>query len=371
MSEYACFRDVLFDLEPLGLADAMVSIGDPIKIIIESDSPADLGLIIHFGLSTSVGEIMETSGKVCEVRPIASGFSLLVEVMEVDAAMQAHAVSCLKTGEKPSGGGREPIWGIGLKQTDNTFAVLVNSPAGVLSAVQLSKLGELAARGSGIAKLTHAQRVILFIPLEKTEEVRAELASVGLRVGVMHKGVRNVRACCGTWCRFSRNTDAISTALAVDKALYGRGVKFDIKIAISGCRRNCSESYCCDIGLIGGEGKYQMVVGGRGSHVPFRALKIADGLSPEIIPAAIAEVIDWYEKNAREDERFWKLLVRLGNEDAGKFDLGTLGTTLAELSDGIEEFERFKEQLARMAGVKWMKKDISFCATEKEKVSCP
>ncbi|MBF0500170.1 MAG: hypothetical protein HQM09_08555 [Candidatus Riflebacteria bacterium] len=361
MSEFAVFSDVMFDSESIGLAETMTALSEPVKIVIESDTEAKTGEIIYFGLSTSVGDIMETKGRVFAVTPKEGGFALTIDVLEVDAAMTAVAISCLKAGEEAASSGGGPIWGIGLKQTNNTYAVLVNAPAGLLNAAQLSKLGELAAKGAGVAKLTHAQRVILLIPLERTEEIRAELTSVGLQVGVLHKGVRNVRACCGALCRFSQNTDAIGTALAIDKALYGRGVKFDVKLAISDCMRNCSESYCSDIGLIGGNGGYRMVVGGRGSQIPFRAIQLADGIKSEDVPAAVTEVVDWYEKNAKEDERFWKLLVRMGEAEAKKHDLSAIENSMASLGDGVDELERFRDQLARMAAVRMMKKEISFC----------
>lgn len=360
MSNLAVFTDVMFDSEPVGLAETMSSLPELVKIVIESDAEAKPGDIIYFGLATSLGEIMETKGCVCDVTPAEAGFALTIEVLEVDTVMKNVAVSCLKAGDEVASAGRVPIWGIGLKQTNNTYAVLVNSPAGLLTAAQLSKLGELAAQGSGIAKLTHAQRVVLYVPLEKSEEVRAELVSVGLRVGVMHKGVRNVRACSGALCKFSQNVDAVSLALAVDKALFGRGVKFDIKLAISDCMRNCSESYCSDIGLIGGNGSYRIVVGGRGSQVPFRAIILTDGIKSEDVPAALTEIIDWYEKYAKEDERFWKLLVRMGAAESKKYDLSAVEQSIAALGDGVDELERFRDQLARMAAVRIMKGEISY-----------
>ncbi|HEY9068862.1 MAG TPA: hypothetical protein VIV61_01325 [Candidatus Ozemobacteraceae bacterium] len=361
MSDTPVFPEIIFDTDPLGLADKMAPLSPTVDIIIESDAEAAVEEEISFGLPTPEGEIMETRGRVKAVAPREGGYALTVEIREVDAAMRGTAHSSLRGTAKPAAGGLQPVWGIGLKQTDNTYAILVNSPAGVLTAAQLSKLGELAARGTGVAKLTHAQRVILLAPMERLEAIRAELDQVGLRVGVLHKGVRNVRACCGARCRFSDRTDAIGTALAIDKVLYGRGETFDVKLAISDCMRNCSESYCCDIGLLGGGGKYRMVVGGRGSQIPFRALHLAGDIEPSDVPAAVAEVLDWYEQNAREGERFWKMMVRLGEAEAARFGLADIAVAMEKLGDGVDEVRRLREQLARLATLHRMKNELRFC----------
>ncbi|MBF0410329.1 MAG: hypothetical protein HQM10_23485 [Candidatus Riflebacteria bacterium] len=361
MTDLTVFTEVMFDFEPVGLADAMSEIPEKIRIVIESDTTAEAGAVIFFGLPVSEGEIMEVKANVCSVSPKESGFALTVEILEVDSAMKAIAVASLKKSSPEATGGKNPVWGIGLKQTNGVYALLVNSPAGVLNSAQLAKIADLSARGAGIVKLTHAQRIILLMPLEKMDEARSELESAGLQIGVLHKGVRNVRACCGSLCRFCQNIDAINTALAIDKVLYGRGAAFDVKIAISDCMRNCSESYCCDIGLIGEKGTYRILVGGRGSQVPFRALNLADGIKPADVPLAVKEIVDWYEKNGNENERLWKLLLRLGEAEIKKYDLSAVEKPLNDLGDGVDEYSRFKDQLARMAGVKVMKNSISFC----------
>ncbi|OGK11022.1 MAG: hypothetical protein A2W80_12580 [Candidatus Riflebacteria bacterium GWC2_50_8] len=57
-------------------------------------------------------------------------------------------------------------------------------------------------------------------------------------------------------------------------------------------------------------------------------------------------ILDWYEKNAKENERLWKLLVRLGESDAKEFDLSSIEKANAAFGDGVDEAIRFREQLA-------------------------
>ncbi|MBF0547301.1 MAG: hypothetical protein HQM08_22865 [Candidatus Riflebacteria bacterium] len=359
MSDIVTFSDVMFDSEPIGLANSFSPLAKPVKIIIEGDSQTEPGKEIYFGLPTPQGEIMETKARVCSVSPIKSGFSLTVEVIEVDKAMASIAASILSGVQDSSNEGKQPIWGAGLKQTNGAYAILVNSPAGILNSAQLEKITELSKKGAGLAKLTHAQRIVLLMPLDQVEQAGKDLASVGLRVGVLHKGVRNIRACCGALCSFSQNVDAVNLAITIDKELYGRGAQFDIKIAISDCRRNCLESFCSDIGLIGNPGSYRIVVGGRGSQVPFRALVLQESVKVSNAPEAVRKIVDWYEKNAHENERFWKLLQRLGESEVSKYDFTSIQKPLSEIGDGIDEYARFHDQLARLAGLRVLKRDIN------------
>ncbi len=362
MSKLPVFPDVSFESEPIGLADAFAALSEPATIVLETEAATPDGSVIFFGLSTPSGEIMEAKGRVRSSAPRAGGFALTVEVLEVDSAYEKAAPACLRAGDRPTDG-QEPLWGIAVKQTNNSYAVLINSPAGVISAAQLARIAEIAAQGAGCVKLTHAQRAILFTSLDKMDEVKARLAEVGLQIGVLHRGVRNIRACCGSLCRFAQNVDAVSTALSVDKALYGHGTKFDVKVAISDCQRNCSESYCADIGLIGGKGSYRLVIGGRGSQVPFRAVQIADDIKPADVPATIKKVVDWYESHAAEGERLWKLMVRLGEAEARNHDVSALETVMKQIGDGVNEVDRMRDLVARLVTARRIRQELMPIAT--------
>ena len=156
----------------------------------------------------------------------------------------------------------------------------------------------------------------------------------------MHHGIRNIRACSGALCRFCQQTNSLPLAQKVAERFFGRGTAFDIKIAISDCMRNCSESYCADIGLIGDKDTYTINIGGRGSQIPFRALRLISGVKPEEATDLIEKIVDWYTSNAREGERLHKLLHRLGSEQ--EVDISLLQDTFAANSDGIDELPRIR-----------------------------
>lgn len=359
MGAGATFQDVMFDREPLGLAEEMENLAAAMEAVIITEEEAGEGEEIFFGLCTPSEEIVEVRALVqgCEAKD--DGFAIRVKVVAADKAMKSVAEMALR-GDAAEGG-KQPIWGLGLKQMNNTYAVLVNSPAGVLTAPQLAKIAELSAAGAGIIKMTHAQRIILLVGADQLESTRAGLEEVGLRVGVLHKGIRNIRACCGALCRFAQNTNALELATAIDNKLFGKGTEFDVKIAISDCMRNCEESYCADIGLLGGKGSYSILVGGRGSQVPFRGINLIAGRLAADLPDNVLEIVDWYETHAEPGERFWKLLQRLGEEAVAGLDLSGIKAACEANGDGVDEATRLRDLLARQAGVKRMKADLSFC----------
>ncbi len=353
------FYEIMFDCDPLELAEEMVNLEEIINVIISTDEEAEIDDEIFFGLPTDIGEVIEIKAKVNTIKEVEEDlFELEVSVIAVDAALQKLAIDTLLGKVKKAAQG-EPMWASGFKQQDSSYAILANSPGGILTAEQLAKIAELSAKGAGYVKLTHAQRVVLLMKADQLEMANEELISVGLNIGVMHHGIRNIRACCGSLCRFAQQTDGKPLSQELASRLYGRTTAFDIKIAISDCMRNCSESYCADIGAIAEKGTYKIVIGGRGSQIPFRALNLVSGIKPENLADAIEEIIEWYTTHADHGERLHKLLLRLG-EDV-EIDLTSLDNSFAKFGDGVDETTRTQEQLKRTSGMMKLQEALSFC----------
>ncbi len=350
------FEDIMFDTDPLELADELADLEKEIKAIICTDEEAEGDEEIFFGLPTEIGEIIEIRARVESCSEIADDeYEITVAVTAVDSTMLKLASDTLLGRIKKSADG-EPVWAAGFKQQDNSYAILANSPGGIISAEQLAKIAEISAAGVGSVKLTHAQRVVILVKVEQVEAATTALESVGMHIGVLHHGIRNVRACCGALCRFAQKTNCKPLAQEIADRFFGRSMAFDIKIAISDCMRNCSESYCADIGLIADKGSYSIVIGGRGSQVPFRALNLISGVKPEEATDMVEKVINWYTANANKGERLHKLLHRLGSAEA--IDTTGLEEYYSKYNDGIDEFTRTQEQFTRINGLKQLQTEL-------------
>lgn len=355
-------EDIVLDDEALGLAESLLEIENPFSVIISSDEEAEVGDLVFFGVDLSIGDIGEVKGKVKSCEEIEDElYAIEIEIKALDNRYTEILSLTLRGDSSYEREGHGIQWATGLRQTNGMLATLINSPGGLLNVNQLSKITELAKLGHGQIKLTHAQRVILLLKPEQLETIEPELAQVGLRIGVLHTGIRNIRGCCGALCQFSQNTDGLALSLEIDKALFGRPMKYDVKIAVSDCLRNCMESFCVDIGLIANKGEYSVYVGGAASSVHFKGLKLAEGITPEEVIPIIEKILDWYDSKAKDGERLYKTIERLGIAEAKSLDEGSFAKAAMVFQD-----ESIKENLAtnlqrllsRSCTVKQMKIDL-------------
>src|SRR5438045_4808099 len=117
-----------------------------------------------------------------------------------------------------------------------------------------------------MVKLTGGQRIdLLGIKKRDLPKVWADL---GMPSGHAYtKAFRTCKTCVGSeWCRFGTND---STGLGIDIEKRFQGVEFPakVKLAVSGCPRNCAESTVKDIGVVATEGgEWEVSVGGARSE---------------------------------------------------------------------------------------------------------
>ncbi|MFP5226386.1 MAG: NirA family protein [Acidobacteriota bacterium] len=141
-------------------------------------------------------------------------------------------------------------------------------PAGRLSAAQMRAVADVAERhGTGEMRLTVWQNLLIpNVAAERVDEVRRELAAVGLS-DVAASFAAGVVACTGnTGCRFS-STSTKAHALALADFLDRRvALTEPINLHVTGCPHSCAQHYIGDVGLlgtkVGGEEGYQVLIGG-------------------------------------------------------------------------------------------------------------
>ena len=97
----------------------------------------------------------------------------------------------------------------------------------------------------------------------------AQLNAAGMVSGQAYaKGLRTVKTCVGSeWCRFGTQ-DSTGLGVKLEKFLCGSWTPAKVKLAVSGCPRNCAEATCKDIGIICVESGYDIhIAGAAGLHV--------------------------------------------------------------------------------------------------------
>src|SRR5918996_3674395 len=97
----------------------------------------------------------------------------------------------------------------------------------------------------------------------RKEQLPAIWADLGMPSGFAYsKAVRTVKTCVGTdFCRFGIG-DAIGLGIELERRLEGLHTPHKVKMAVSGCPRNCAEALVKDIGVTAVEGGWEVVVGG-------------------------------------------------------------------------------------------------------------
>ena len=199
-------------------------------------------------------------------------------------------------------------------QNDGTFSVVPRMRGGVTSPAELRKIAEVAEKYDvPMVKVTGSQRLdLLGVKKEDLPKIWEEL---GMPSGQAYtKGVRMVKTCVGTtFCRFGTQ-NSIDTGIELERRLENLYTPHKFKMAVVGCPRNCAEATVKDVGLVGQEGSWQVVVGGAaGKGVRKADLLITVETTPEALEAA--EVFfQYYRENASYLERSYDFVERLGIE---------------------------------------------------------
>ena len=124
--------------------------------------------------------------------------------------------------------------------------------------------------------------------------------------------VRSVRACPGTtFCSIGKQ-DSLGLGMKLDVLYHGFELPGKFKMAVSGCKLSCSESWVRDVGLIGEADGWKLVVGGNVGASPRIAEEILTSLTDDQAIAATQKVVDYYNENAKKGERLGKMIDRIG-----------------------------------------------------------
>ena len=195
-----------------------------------------------------------------------------------------------------------------------TYAIAPHIPCGVVSPELLRKLADIAEKYEAQAmKITGATRIaIVGLKEADIDKVWEDLGmDKGAAVGLC---VRSIRACPGnSFCAIGKQ-NALGMGMKLDELYHGLELPGKFKMAVSGCKLSCAESWVRDVGLIGEADGWKLVAGGNVGASPRIADELLTGLDDDQAMDATKKIVEFYQANAKKGERLGKLINRMGIE---------------------------------------------------------
>ena len=208
----------------------------------------------------------------------------------------------LKLGEK----------GVIPQKGEDSYAIAPHIPCGVVTPDLLRKIADVSEKYNAQAlKITGATRIAIVGLKEK--DIDSAWEDLGLDKGAaVGLCVRSIRSCPGnTFCKIGKQ-DSLTIGMTLDKKYHGFELPGKFKIAVSGCRLSCAESWVRDIGLIGQKDGWMLTIGGNVGASPRIGNELIDNLDDQAALDAIDKVIVHYQENAKKGERLGKMIDRVG-----------------------------------------------------------
>ncbi len=190
-------------------------------------------------------------------------------------------------------------------QKDGSYSVVPRLPGGEVTPDQLLVIAQVAKDFDLYTKITGGQRIDLFgARVEQLPLIWQRLVDAGLESGHAYgKSLRTVKSCVGqTWCRYGVQD---STSLAVLLELRYRGLRapHKLKLAVSGCARECAEARSKDVGVIATENGWNLYVGGNGGFTPRHADLFLTDVDTETLVRTIDRFLMFYVFTAERLQR--------------------------------------------------------------------
>ena len=200
-------------------------------------------------------------------------------------------------------------------QRDGTYSVVPRIWGGVTSAKELRAIADVAEKYAvPTVKVTGGQRIdLLGVKKEDLPRVWKDLSEAGFVSGHAYgKALRTVKTCVGKeWCRFGTQ-DSTGLGIKLERTTWGSWHPHKVKLAVSGCSRNCAEATIKDLGVVCVDSGYELHVGGNGG-IKVRATDFLCKVATEedVIEHCCA-FLQLYREEARYLERTAPWIERVG-----------------------------------------------------------
>lgn len=202
-------------------------------------------------------------------------------------------------------------------QKDGTYSIVPRMWGGHTNSKELRAIADVVDKFDiPTVKMTGGQRVdLLGIKKDDLTAVWGDLGKAGFVSGHAYaKGLRTVKTCVGTdWCRFGTQ-DSSGLGIKIEKTMWGSWTPAKLKLAVSGCPRNCSEATCKDIGIICVDSGYEVhFAGAAGLDIKGTTILCNVTTEDEVMEHVLA-LTQMYREQGYYLERIYKWMARVGLE---------------------------------------------------------
>ena len=197
-------------------------------------------------------------------------------------------------------------------QKDGTYSVIPRMWGGETTADELRRIANAVDKYQiPTVKVTGGQRIDL-LGIKK-EDLPAVWKDIGMPSGHAYaKALRTVKTCVGSeWCRFGTQ-DSTQMGKDLERALWRMYAPHKVKLAVSGCPRNCAEAGIKDVGVIGVDSGWELYVGGNGGIKTEVAQFFVKVKTPEEVLEYSGAFLQLYREEGWYLERTVHYLARVG-----------------------------------------------------------
>ncbi|WP_130357858.1 nitrite reductase large subunit NirB [Pigmentiphaga kullae] len=197
-------------------------------------------------------------------------------------------------------------------QKDGTFSVVPQMKGGVTNAAELRRIADVADKYAiPMVKVTGGQRIDLLGV--KKEDLVSVWRDLGMNSGHAYgKSIRTVKTCVGMeFCRFGTQ-NSTQMGIELETMLANMWSPHKVKLAVSGCPRNCAESGIKDVGVIAVDSGWEIYVGGNGGIKTEVAQFLVKVRTPDEVREYAGAFLQLYREEAWYLDRTVHYIERVG-----------------------------------------------------------